>query len=99
MKAKNTFTGKEIKLYIKYPLIGTHQLATNMLAAAELCSLSIAENETALASILEGPKPLLPSEHEEYHFVINELTKHIAFCENALIEVKSQLNEIAVHLN
>jgi hypothetical protein len=99
MKAKKSVTKKEIKLYTKYPLIGAHQIIANMLAAAELCKLSIKENEKELVKILEGPQPVLPSELEEYHFVINELAGHIAFCENALIEVRSQLKAVAPLIN
>jgi len=99
MKAKKSFSKKEMETFTKFPVIGAHQVAVNMLSIIRICKDSIAKNNQHLIDVLERPSPLTPQEQDEYLFVIDELSGHIVFCERALYEARSQLKDIACHLN
>jgi hypothetical protein len=95
MKAKNRLTKHDMKIFQRYPLIGHHQIAANMLEAIIMCRKGIKICEAEIDTLLKDEPAIV----EEFYDTLDAIASHIIFCETALYEAKSTLNKISYHLN
>jgi hypothetical protein len=100
MKPKGHFTNHELKIMDQFPLIGAHQVASNMLEAILICKAGIKDNNQLLSTLLNLEMDLTNLDIiEENLSHISRLSDHIAFCESTLYEAKAALNKLSHYLN
>ena len=95
MKAKDKLTKHDLKIFQKFPLIAQHQIAANMLEVITLCCDRIKVCEAEINTLLKDEPAII----EEFYDALDNIAGHIIFCEKALYEAKSTLNEVSYHLN